>query len=288
MDMTYADLRAGLFGLGVHRGALFMLLFEALRREEIAVRRGAAVVALERGAAGTVLLDGTGRRHGPYVLLVAADGARSALRGLSGLSHRVDRYPWGALWAIVEQPGEAFATALSQVYRGTREMVGFLPTGRSAHLAGDRPTLSLFWSVRADRLARWRERGLDAWREEVRALAPHAEPVLAQIGSPEEVFFAAYDDVRMPRWHADDVVVIGDAGHAMSPQLGQGANLALLDAWALGRYLAGNPNRRELPARLRRYQRERRGNLRFYAAPAAGSRRCSSRARRGWDRCATR
>lgn len=31
--------------------------------------------------------------------------------------------------------------------------------------------------------------------------------------------------------------VIGDAAHAMSPQLGQGANMALLDAWAFSQSL---------------------------------------------------
>ncbi len=64
---------------------------------------------------------------------------------------------------------------------------------------------------------------------------------------------AVYRDVRLARWHADGLAVVGDAGHAMSPQLGQGANLALMDAAAL----ADAPS----PAA---YSRARRAHLRYY------------------------
>jgi 2-polyprenyl-6-methoxyphenol hydroxylase-like FAD-dependent oxidoreductase len=37
--------------------------------------------------------------------------------------------------------------------------------------------------------------------------------------------------------HGGRVIFLGDAAHAMSPQLGQGANLALWDAWALSRHM---------------------------------------------------
>ena len=64
----------------------------------------------------------------------------------------------------------------------------------------------------------------------------------------------------MSRWHGDGVVVLGDAGHAMSPQLGQGVNLALADASCLAKALAELP----LPDALARYSRERRFALAYY------------------------
>jgi 2-polyprenyl-6-methoxyphenol hydroxylase-like FAD-dependent oxidoreductase len=42
---------------------------------------------------------------------------------------------------------------------------------------------------------------------------------------------------RLPAWHKDRVVLVGDAAHAMSPSAGQGASVALEDALYLGKLL---------------------------------------------------
>ena len=49
---------------------------------------------------------------------------------------------------------------------------------------------------------------------------------------------ATYRHVALPRWNEGPVLFIGDAAHGTSPQLGQGANLGLLDAWTLAEALA--------------------------------------------------
>jgi FAD-dependent urate hydroxylase len=61
------------------------------------------------------------------------------------------------------------------------------------------------------------------------------------------------------------MVFIGDAGHAMSPQLGQGTNLALVDAMVLADCLDGAT---DLPAALARYSRERRAHIAHYELAA--------------------
>jgi 2-polyprenyl-6-methoxyphenol hydroxylase-like FAD-dependent oxidoreductase len=70
----------------------------------------------------------------------------------------------------------------------------------------------------------------------------------------------------MPRYHTegdrDSAVIIGDAAHATSPQLGQGTNLALLDAVALAESLANSDS---IPAALATYTQARKGHLHFYS-----------------------
>ena len=77
----------------------------------------------------------------------------------------------------------------------------------------------------------------------------------------DQLTWARYHDVVMPAYHAGNCVVVGDAAHATSPQLGQGTNLALLDALALASALR---EERDVPSALARYTRDRKGHLRYY------------------------
>ena len=68
-----------------------------------------------------------------------------------------------------------------------------------------------------------------------------------------------------PRWSVGLITLLGDAAHPMTPELGQGACQAILDAWALSEALAIEP---AAALAFRRYERNRRARARFVAAVA--------------------
>jgi 2-polyprenyl-6-methoxyphenol hydroxylase-like FAD-dependent oxidoreductase len=119
--------------------------------------------------------------------------------------------------------------------------------------------VSVFWSVYAGDLDDIRRAGIDALHAAIRRLDPDA--LLRPSDDLAHWGFAEYVDVVMPRWHAPGWAVLGDAAHAMSPQLGQGVNLALIDAWTLARCIEA---RDDLPTALASYTQLRRSQLGFY------------------------
>jgi 2-polyprenyl-6-methoxyphenol hydroxylase-like FAD-dependent oxidoreductase len=84
--------------------------------------------------------------------------------------------------------------------------------------------------------AQLRERGLDAFRRDVKGLMPEAD--VDALTSLDDVKCLDVRLNRLHRWHTDGLVCIGDAAHAMSPVGGVGINLAVQDAVGTARLLA--------------------------------------------------
>ncbi len=231
--------------------------------------------APRRAATSSYLVLQDGRLEGPYDLIIGCDGRSSALRrslaslGLRSFEHW---YRYGCLWTVLpDKVGflAGRAHTLTQRLDGARKMLGFLPSGRAPGDAPGAPTnVSLFWSLDMSTVDAVRAQGLEAWKAQVGVLEPSARALVGQIERMDELIPAHYSSTFMPRLvYGSSMVLIGDAAHATSPQLGQGSNLALVDAWYLAQCLerAGY----DVAAALAAFDAARRWRLRFYQLNSA-------------------
>ncbi len=263
LALDYAELGEGCSGFGIHRGVLFDLLHGALGAGTATLVCEAEIVALDSQPDRATPIDAAGRRHGPFDLLLVCDGAHSSLRGRYAALGADPSYPWGCVWATLPDPDRRFADWLHQRFRSTTVMAGVLPVGRDPAHPQAPSSVTLFWSLRGSAMEDWRRGDFSAWRAGLAALWPELAPLLERLGGPDDFTQARYRDVALRRWRQGRVLFLGDACHGTSPQLGQGANLALLDAWTLARALErSGPDTVE--AALDAVERRRRRQVDFY------------------------
>jgi 2-polyprenyl-6-methoxyphenol hydroxylase-like FAD-dependent oxidoreductase len=256
LDVHYSALRGQAFGVGVHRAVLFAILHDAVTAAGLTIEGDRTITGSVMLADGRRRLDfADGLSAGPFDLIVDALGTRSTLAPPAGRE-----LAYGALWSTLDWPDDAGfdGHALEQRYRRASVMAGILPLG-------DRK-VALFWSLRADRLQGWRDAGLAAWKDEVAALWPATAGLLDQIATADQLTFARYAHRTLRTPAVPGMIHIGDAWHSASPQLGQGANMALLDAYALMRGLAAHD---DIASALTAAVRMRRSHIHLYQALTA-------------------
>lgn len=250
--LRYDRRDAGAYALGVERGVLFTVLAAAVARAGISVVPGTRLTTVRDVEASVEPLAGD-RHLGAFDLLIAADGARSSLRSAIDPRAAMGLSAHGAVWALGETEA-VNAERLWQEARGTEILAGVLPVG--AHRT------AFFWGARGDRIPALLAGDFGSFVAQVRAVHPAAVPVLESIGNLDQLMVARYGFSTLRRAYRGRIVAIGDAAHATSPHLGQGANLALLDAEALADALSLDD---PLAARLDAYDRRRRWQNRRYA-----------------------
>jgi len=232
-----SDLLEG--AVAVHRGDLQATLADAVGD----VRLGAEVTAIREHSDHVVadLGDGTSERG---ELLVGADGLNSVVRrAVTPATPRYAGYTaWRGVAPVAVEPGRWTESW------GVGERFGLLDVG------GERT----YWF--ATKNAPEGEADEPGGRKEelLRRFAGWHEPVARILeATPEEAILRndVYDLEPLERWRSDRVVLLGDAAHATTPGIGQGAAQAIEDAVVLGDCLAQGV---ELSAALARYEEWRR------------------------------
>jgi len=196
----------------------------------------------------TVRLSGTSLDRIRTPLVVGADGARSSVRTLAGISVSSDSYDQHALVANV-------STALPQQQITWQR---FVPTGAQAMLPLVGAKASLVWYHEPDEVARLKTLDEAQFIDELTSAFPLE---LGGIDSVDAKASFPISKAHADRYIANRVVLVGDAAHTVHPLAGQGVNLGLLDAAALAETLlkAASSNRDLGAAQvLARYERWRR------------------------------
>lgn len=237
----------------VKRSTLQGVLVDAVTREA-GVRRRFGVELVKATPLGdvTLLRDGA-----PEVLradlVIGADGVHSRVRDGGGFGARVRgtgiRYVRMLLPENVATGTEAWTPA---GLFGSFEVDG----GTYAFASCGTPAL----------IAALDARDLTAFRREWLRAYPASEPVLAGLASFDELIQNEVIRVDCTHWSDGKLALLGDAAHAMAPNLGQGANSALVDAAVL---LDELRRAEKVADALAAYERRRRPAVRRVADAAA-------------------
>ncbi len=227
--------------VAIHRARLHEVLLTAVGRG--AVCTGAAVVRYEARGDGVQLICKGGERVDAD-LLVGADGLHSSVRAQL-LDDGPPRYAGYTSWRGVTPPGTVAAPLRMSESWGRGERFGIVNIGFG----------EIYWFAVADAPAGGSDTDVqralidrfDGWHDPIRTIIT-ATPVGRILRTDIS------DREPTSRWHEGRVVLLGDAAHPMTPNLGQGAGQAIEDAVALDRSLAEG---RDLETALQQYERRR-------------------------------
>jgi 2-polyprenyl-6-methoxyphenol hydroxylase-like FAD-dependent oxidoreductase len=169
-------------------------------------------------------------------LVVGCDGRHSVTRRLAGMQVIEHGVPMDVLWFRISRKPDDPAQVMGSANNGK----ALILINRSDYFqAGLIIAKGSFDQIRA--------LGLDAFRAEVRGLAPYLGERVNEVRDWEQVKILTVQINRLQCWYRAGLLCIGDAAHAMSPAGGVGINLAIQDAIAAANLLTGTLQERCVP-----------------------------------------
>ena len=162
-------------------------------------------------------------------LTVACDGRGSIARAQAGLRPREFPVPFDVWWfRLPRMPGD-----------NPSALTPLAVSGRAGLMIPREGHLQIAYIARKGGDPQLRARGIERFRQDIAELIPWLADRVGALESMDDVKHLDVRVNRLSRWHADGLLCIGDAAHAMSPVGGVGINLAVQDAVAAATLLAG-------------------------------------------------
>jgi 2-polyprenyl-6-methoxyphenol hydroxylase-like FAD-dependent oxidoreductase len=229
--------------VAVHRADLHDLLLSAL--PEGAVNLGAKFVSFEEDEGGVTIRFGDGREERAD-MAIGADGINSAVRRQLFPDAEL-RYSGYAAWRGVVEAGEEVDEGSTSESLGRGSRFGIVPIGRGR----------VYWFATANIQAGAAQSPRDRKQFLLNRFAGWRRPVEQLIdATPAESVLRGdiYDIEPMRSWRRGRVVLLGDAAHPTTPNMGQGACMAMESAFTLARRLSSAD---DWETALSLYERER-------------------------------
>ncbi|MCI0488227.1 MAG: FAD-dependent monooxygenase [Blastocatellia bacterium] len=224
IDFRLLAKKYGVESVALHRADLHDALLGAIAGSNINVRLGTTLKRLEDGgdSARVELSDGSTER---YDLVVGADGINSQVRELL-LGEIPLRYSGYTCWRFVIEPDFDFDREMTTEMWGRGKRFGIVPIGRE--------NIYCYTTMNAGpRAPEYETVNLDRFREMYKEFGSIVPLILRAIRSRDQLIQNDLEDIYVEQWHKGRVVLIGDAAHALTPNMGQGAAMAIEDAFVL-------------------------------------------------------
>jgi 2-polyprenyl-6-methoxyphenol hydroxylase-like FAD-dependent oxidoreductase len=233
--------------IGIGRPALHKLLGDAARAAGAVIRLGVTASSIEDSGEAVNVVFSEGDEAG-YDIVVGADGVYSQTRDAILPGAEKPAFTGQAVWRY-NFPRPADLDAL-HVYNGPIG-VGLVPISRDLmymYVTTPEPDNPFYETA-----------GIAArMRAKLAGTAPAIQALARQIIEDEAVVYRPLEGMMVHGpWHKGRVVLLGDAVHATTPHLGQGAGMAIEDSIVLADEIgrATSPEQAFAAYRARRFER---------------------------------
>ncbi|MBX5857250.1 FAD-dependent monooxygenase [Pseudomonas aeruginosa] len=213
---------------GITRPALHKILVDATLAQGTRVRLGETLSKWEERTDGIRVFFSDGSQD-QYDLVIGADGAYSQIRcQLFGDEH-VPRYTGQAVWRHnFPRPPEL---EWGMVFYGQKSKAGLVPLS-------DKLMYLLLVTPEPGNPYQPVEQQHEMLKERLAEYGGIVGSLRDQITDPSQIVYRPIETLMLPvPWHKGRVVLLGDAAHASTPHLAQGAGMAIEDSVLLAQML---------------------------------------------------
>jgi 2-polyprenyl-6-methoxyphenol hydroxylase-like FAD-dependent oxidoreductase len=177
-------------------------------------------------------------------LVIGADGANSRVRDSLGLLDRRKPLVDGCTRLLIpktaEEEGQDGATTV-EYWSGSRRVLYTPCSPNEVYIA--------LTMLHSDDTAKAVPVDKAAWKR----WFPYLETLIDRLG--DEGRYDRFEYIRLKKWSAGKVAIIGDAAHALPPNIGQGGGCAMMNALSMAVYL---DREKDVPAALEAWERAER------------------------------
>jgi 2-polyprenyl-6-methoxyphenol hydroxylase-like FAD-dependent oxidoreductase len=233
----------------MHRADLQDALLQALHNASVPVELGARCVGFSQDATGVEVQFADGQTA-QGDLLVGADGIRSLLREKLFGTPKINYTGYSSWRGIASVAKRDIPLGVSSETWGPGRRIGLIPLreGRMYWFAAQTTPQGGGNDESPAQRKAYILSLFQGWHAPI-------ESVLAATDASQILRNDVFDIEPLPRWSQGRVVLIGDAAHAMSPNMGQGGCQALEDAPVLAESLQAHEN--DLATTLLSYETRR-------------------------------